>query len=113
MWLSRVSHTCAKASISCAQIRIGQTAGFTGPVGASVKETTDGAKLYIDTQPVRKNIFNVRATYQREAEKAIVHLSSMGITRIALVYADDSFGADGVTGAQKGVGHGKTQTRPA
>ena len=31
-----------------AQILIGQTAGFTGPVGAGVKETTDGAKLYID-----------------------------------------------------------------
>ncbi len=161
-----------------AQILIGQTAGFTGPVGAGVKETTDGAKLYIDAvntkggvngqkidlislddkfepklaaenarklieeqavvalfltrgtphtegiiplldkynvpligpstgamvlhQPVKRNIFNVRATYQREAEKAITHLSSMGITRIAIVYADDSFGADGVAGAQKG-----------
>ncbi|MES2508344.1 MAG: ABC transporter substrate-binding protein [Pseudomonadota bacterium] len=161
-----------------AQILIGQTAGFTGPVGAGVKETTDGAKLYIDAinakggvngqkielvslddkfdpkiaaenarklieeqnvvamfltrgtphtegmipllekynvplvgpstgamvlhQPVRKNIFNVRATYQREAEKAITHLASMGISRIAIIYADDSFGADGVAGAQKG-----------
>ena len=54
-------------------------------------------------QPVRKYIFNVRATYQREAEKAITHLASMGITRIALLYADDSFGADGVLGAQKGL----------
>ena len=162
-----------------AQILIGQTAGFTGPVGAGVKETTDGAKLYIDAintrggvngqkielislddkfdpkltvenarklieeqgvlamfltrgtphtqaiiplldkhnvplvgpstgamvlhQPVPKNIFNVRATYQREAEKAITHLNSMGITRIAIIYADDSFGADGVAGAQKGL----------
>ena len=31
-----------------AQILIGQTAGFSGPVAAGVKETTDGAKLYID-----------------------------------------------------------------
>jgi branched-chain amino acid transport system substrate-binding protein len=38
----------AMAHISQAQILIGQTAGFTGPVGAGVKETTDGAKLYID-----------------------------------------------------------------
>ena len=58
-------------------------------------------------QPVRKNIFNVRATYQREAEKAMTHLASMGITRIALMYADDSFGADGVTGAQKGLAASK------
>ncbi len=54
-------------------------------------------------QPVQKHIFNVRATYQREAEKAISHLHSMGITRIAIVYADDSFGADGVAGTQKGL----------
>lgn len=54
-------------------------------------------------QPVRKYIFNVRATYQRKAEKAMTHLASMGITRIALLHADDSFGADGVMGAQKGL----------
>lgn len=168
-----------------AQILIGQTAGFTGPVGAGVKETTDGAKLYIDAvnakggiggqkielvslddkfdpklaaenarqlvedrkvaamfltrgtphtqailpllekygvpligpstgamvlhQPVQKHVFNVRATYQREAEKAITHLASMGITRIGIVYADDSFGADGVAGAQKGMVTAKLQ----
>ena len=162
-----------------AQILIGQTAGFTGSVAAGVKETTDGATLYIDHvnakggvrgqklqllslddkfdpklagenarilieeknvvamfltrgtphaeaiipwldkygvplvgpstgamvlhQPVRKHVFNVRATYQREAEKAITHLASTGISRIAVVYADDSFGSDGLAGAQKGL----------
>ena len=175
----------ALSQASQAQILIGQTAGFTGPVGAGVKETTDGAKLYIDSvnakggvngqkielisvddkfdpklaaenakklieeqnvlalfltrgtphteaiiphltkhgvslvgpstgamvlhQPVQKYIFNVRATYQREAEKAVSHLNSMGITRIAIVYADDSFGADGVAGAQKGLTAAKLQ----
>ena len=39
----------AIVQVSQAQILIGQTAGFTGPVGAGVKETTDGARLYIDT----------------------------------------------------------------
>jgi ABC-type branched-subunit amino acid transport system substrate-binding protein len=168
-----------------AQLLIGQTAGFTGPVGAGVKETTEGAKLYIDAvnakggingqkielislddkfdpkmagenalklieekevlamfltrgtphteamlphlekfgvpligpstgamvlhQPVKKQVFNVRATYQREAEKAVTHLNSMGITRIGIVYADDSFGADGVAGAQKGLVAAKLQ----
>jgi len=175
----------ALSHASQAQILIGQTAGFTGAVGAGVKETTDGARLYIDTinarggvngqkielvslddkfdpklaadnarqlieeqnvlalfltrgtphtegiipildkngvaligpstgamvlhQPVKKHIFNVRATYQREAEKAITHLHSMGITRIGIVYADDSFGADGVAGAQKGLTTAKLQ----
>ena len=163
---------------SQAQILIGQTAGFTGPVSAGVKETLEGAKLYLDAvnakggvggqaielislddkfeprlaaenarlliedknvlalfltrgtphteaiiplldkygvalvgpstgamvmhQPVKKHVFNVRATYQREAEKAITHLSSMGVSRIGMVYSDDSFGADGLAGAQKG-----------
>ncbi|MEO8118106.1 MAG: ABC transporter substrate-binding protein [Rhodoferax sp.] len=166
-----------------AQILIGQTAGFSGAVAAGVKETTDGAKLYLDAvnarggvngqrielislddkfdpklagenarklieeqnvvamfltrgtphteailpfldkhgvpligpstgamvlhAPVKKHVFNVRATYQREAEKAIAHLATIGITRIALVHADDSFGADGLTGAQKGLAGAK------
>jgi ABC-type branched-subunit amino acid transport system substrate-binding protein len=168
-----------------AQILIGQTAGFSGPVAAGVKETTEGAKLYIDAinakggiagqkielislddkfepklagenarvliedrqvvamflnrgtphteaiaplldkhgvpliapstgamtlhQPVRKHIFNVRATYQREAEKAITHLTTIGMDRIAVVHVDDSFGQDGLAGAQKGFTAAKLQ----
>lgn len=160
------------------QIRIGQTAGFSGPVAAGVKETTDGARLYFDainakggvngqkieltslddkfdpklaadnartlagdqrvislfltrgtphTQailpvlteaklplvgpstgamalhtPVHPWLFNVRATYQREAERAVQHLSLIGMDRIGVVHVDDSFGADLLEGAQKG-----------
>ncbi|MEI7514026.1 MAG: ABC transporter substrate-binding protein [Betaproteobacteria bacterium] len=175
----------ALAHLGQAQILIGQTAGFTGPVAAGVKETADGAKLYLDAinakggiygktielislddqfdpklasenariliedrgvlalfltrgtphtqgilpllekhgvtligpstgamvfhQPVNKYVFNVRATYQHEAEKAVVQLHAMGMSRIGLVYADDSFGADGVLGAQKGFVVAKLQ----
>ena len=164
--------------VASAQVRIGQTAGFTGPVSAGVKETTDGAKLYFNAinakggvfgqqiellslddkfdpklagenartliekdavlamfltrgtphtqavipvldehrvalvgpstgamvlhQPLQKHVFNVRATYQREAERAIVHLHSIGLTRIGVIYVDDSFGEDGLAGAEKG-----------
>jgi branched-chain amino acid transport system substrate-binding protein len=180
---------CAGAALAAligtahAQIVIGQTAGFSGAVASGVKETTDGAKLYLDMingrggvngqkielvslddkfdpklagenakklieeqnvsamfltrgtphtqaiiphlekngvalvgpstgamvlhQPVSKYVFNVRATYQREAEKAITHLASMGINRIAVVLADDTFGADGLAGAQKGLAAAK------
>jgi len=160
------------------QIVIGQTAGITGIVAAGVKETTEGAKLWIDHingkggvngqkvellsmddkfdpklaaanakvlieeknvtalflvrgtphseailplleangvaligpstgamvlhQPVKRYVFNVRATYQREAEKAVTHLHTLGVNRIAVIYADDSFGTDGVEGARKG-----------
>ena len=182
-WGAAVALAAALCGAGHAQILIGQTAGFSGQVAAGVKETTDGALLYIDAvnakggvngqkieltslddkfdpklaaenarklieennvsalfltrgtphteaivpllekhgvalvgpstgamvlhQPVRKYIFNVRATYQREAEKAMTHLASMCITRIAVVYADDSFGADGVAGAQKGLAAAK------
>lgn len=168
-----------------AQLLVGQTAGFTGTVAAGVKETTDGARLWIDSvnakggihgqkvelvsmddrfepqlaaanarvlieekkvlalflvrgtphseaivplldqhgvplvapstgamslhQPVRRHVFNVRATYQREAEKAVTHLHSIGMQRIAVVHADDSFGADGYEGANKGFAKGGFQ----
>jgi branched-chain amino acid transport system substrate-binding protein len=175
---------CLVGSVQ-AQLLIGQTAGFTGPVSAGVKETTEGARLYIDDvnarggvhgqkieilalddkfdtqlaaanarqliesrgvlamflnrgtphtealipvleqygvplvgpssgamvlhQPVNKFIFNVRATYQREAEKAVEHLTTMGMRRIAVVHTDDSFGRDGLEGAVKGLGKAKLQ----
>lgn len=180
-----VSAALSLASQAQAQIRIGQTAGFTGAVAASVKETADGAMLYLDAinakggvggqkielislddkfqpklaaenartlieeqnvvamfltrgtqhtegilplldkygvpligpstgammlhQPVKKHVFNVRATYQREVERAVAHLRSMGIDRIGIVYADDSFGSDGAAGAQKGLKTAKLQ----
>lgn len=52
--------------------------------------------------PVNPWVFNVRATYQREAMKAIRHLASLGMTRIAVLQTDDSFGADAALGAEKG-----------
>jgi branched-chain amino acid transport system substrate-binding protein len=161
-----------------AQIVIGQTAAFTGPVAAGVQETTAGAKLYFDSvnaaggiygktielvslddkfdpklsgenarklitenkaialflsrgtphtqamlpalnefkvplvgpstgamvlhKPVQPYVFNVRATYQREAERAIKHLSLIGMDRIAVWHVDDVFGADAATGATLG-----------
>ena len=53
-------------------------------------------------QPVNPWVFNVRATYQREAAKAIEHLATIGITRIAVLETDDSSGADSATGARQG-----------
>lgn len=53
-------------------------------------------------QPVQKFVFNVRAPYQREVEKAITHLNTLGVKRIGVVHVDDTFGADGLAGAQAG-----------
>jgi ABC-type branched-subunit amino acid transport system substrate-binding protein len=171
------------AAVAQAQIVIGQTAGFSGPVAAGVKETADGAKLWIDAvnekggihgqkielvsmddgfepkraaenarklveerkvlalfltrgtphneailpvveasgvpligpstgamvlhQPVRRTVFNVRSTYQREAEKALDHLVHLGLNRIAVVRADDSFGEDVAQGIARGLERAK------
>lgn len=45
-----------------AQILIGQTAGFTGAVGAGVKETTEGAKLYLDAVNAKSGINGERSS---------------------------------------------------
>lgn len=60
-------------------------------------------------RPVRRQVFNVRSSYQREAEKAIEHLSTLGIARIAVVHVDDSFGRDGLAGATSGLARARLQ----
>ncbi len=164
--------------VACmAQIKVGQTAGFTGLAAAGVKEITDGARLYLDHvnseggvngqkielvsmddkfdpataaenakkliadpkivalflnrgtphsqaimpllsegritliapstgamalhKPVHPWVFNVRATYQREAEHVTRHLSMAGAERVALIQVNDSFGTDAAAGALK------------
>ena len=163
------------SGLTHADILIGQTADFSGPVASGVKETAAGAKLWIDHvnaaggvngqqivllamddkfepanaaanarelivqknvlalfltrgtphnqailpllseygvpliapstgamvlhKPVNPWVFNVRASYQHEANRAIRHLSLVGLTNIGIVQVDDSFGADAVKGA--------------
>ena len=53
-------------------------------------------------EPVNKWLFNVRAPYQREAERAVRHLSLVGTDRIAVLQTDDTFGEDAVVGAMRG-----------
>ena len=177
-WLCAVALATGVATQATAQIRIGQPSGFTGLVATGVKETTEGAKLYLDAvnaqggvngqkielvsvddqfdpaktvalatelietqrvvalflsrgtphsqallpllterkvplvapstgamalhKPVHPWVFNVRATYQREAARAVEHLASLGVTRIAVLQTEDSFGADAATGANAG-----------
>ena len=53
-------------------------------------------------QPVNPLVFNVRSSYQVETEKAVEHLHTLGLNRIAMVHVDDSFGEDCLAGAMKG-----------
>lgn len=168
-----------------AQLLIGQTAGVTGAVAATVNEAIQGARLYIDHinirggvagekielitlddkfevkqaaenarvlieekkvlalflnrgtphteaimpllvkndialigpstgamvlhQPVKRHIFNVRSSYQREAKRAIEHLATVSITRIAVVHVDDTFGQDALAGTMEGLKATNTQ----
>jgi ABC-type branched-subunit amino acid transport system substrate-binding protein len=48
--------------------------------------------------PVNPLLFNVRAKYQAEILKTVEQFSMSGITQIALVHVDDSFGRDGLAG---------------
>ena len=52
--------------------------------------------------PVKKYVFNVRSTYQREAAKGISLLGAIGITSIGVLHVDDTFGAGGFSGITSG-----------
>jgi ABC-type branched-subunit amino acid transport system substrate-binding protein len=63
-----------------------------------IAPSTGAMLLY---QPVNPFVFNVRSSYQREAERVIQHLAQVGVRRIAVVRADDSFAADAFVGAAR------------
>ncbi len=170
---------CVGMTVSAqAQIKIGQTAAFSGPGSLSVQESAEGARLYFDAvnaqggikgqrielismddkydpklaventrslidqgvlamflsrgtaqcvaqlpllaehrlalvapscgamvlhQPVNPYVFNLRASFQREAERAVKHLAGIGVKRVTLVQVDDAFGADAGVGALRGL----------
>ena len=56
---------------------------------------------------VRKNAgdwgFFLRASYRDEAEKLVRQVSTIGITRIAIVHQQDAFGAEGLSGYQSAL----------
>lgn len=53
-------------------------------------------------KPVKRLVFNVRASYQFEAEKSIEQLNAMALSKIAIIYTDDTFGKDALAGYTKG-----------
>ena len=85
-------------------------------VGPGVKENADVAKLYIAPstgamslhEPVKKYVLNVGAPYQAEAIIAVKHLTTIGITRIAIVHVDDGFDKDGLTALRAAGSFAKT-----
>ena len=54
--------------------------------------------------PFNRYVINVRASYFEETEAWIEHLTrDLGITRIAILYQDDSFGLAGLDGVQRAL----------
>ena len=50
------------------------------------------------------NVINVRASYYQETEEMVERLTTdLGITRIAVMYQDDSYGRAGYTGARQAL----------
>ena len=60
-------------------------------------------------EPVNPLVFNVRTRYQTEAELAIAQLHAQGITRIAVVHVNDSFGKDCLAGYMNGLKKAKLE----
>ena len=50
-------------------------------------------------EPLARNVFHVRASYDEEIELIVAHLcDSVGSKRIAVFYQDDSYGKSGLAG---------------
>jgi len=61
-----------------------------------------GAEFLRD--PALTNVVNIRASYMQETEAWIAHLTGdLGITRIAILYQDDSFGRTGLQGVRQAM----------
>ena len=54
-------------------------------------------------EPVQPWVYHLRASYQKEAERAVKHLASIGVKRITIVQVNDPFGNDAGKGAIKGL----------
>jgi branched-chain amino acid transport system substrate-binding protein len=54
--------------------------------------------------PSLKNVINIRGSYGQETEAWIEHLTKdLGISKIAILYQDDTFGRAGLAGVQKAM----------
>ncbi len=53
--------------------------------------------------PFNRYIFNVRASYFDETEDIVRHLTSVGVTRIAVFYQNDGYGQAGLAGVERAM----------
>lgn len=60
-----------------------------------------GAQLLRD--PFNKYVFNVRASYFDETEKIAEHLTTVGVSKIAVLYQNDAYGKAGLAGMERAL----------
>lgn len=53
--------------------------------------------------PFRANVFNIRAGYRDEIEKLVRHLQTIGVSRIAVVSQENSFGKEGLAAVESSM----------
>lgn len=54
-------------------------------------------------EPFNRNLFHVRASYFDETERMVQHLSTIGITKFAVFYQNDSYGKAGLEGVTRAL----------
>lgn len=54
-------------------------------------------------EPMNRYVFHVRASYFDETERIVQHLTTLGITKIAVFYQDDAYGKAGLEGVQRAL----------
>jgi branched-chain amino acid transport system substrate-binding protein len=54
-------------------------------------------------EPFNRNLFHVRASYFDETERIVQHLTTVGITKIAIFYQNDSYGKAGLEGVMRAL----------
>lgn len=67
-----------------------------------------GGSVALHTPPTRY-FFNLRPPYRIEVASAVKQLAAMGISRIASVYSEDSFGKDALIGFQEEMRNAKLE----
>ena len=61
-------------------------------------------------EPFNRNLFHVRASYFDETERIVQHLTTLGITKIAVFYQNDAFGKTGLEGVNRALQRRKLKT---
>ena len=60
--------------------------------------------------PQSDYVFNLRASYGEEAYKIVQQIATMGISRVAVLYQDDTFGRELLAGFERGIKERKLTT---